>query len=115
MRVLLSCLAVGLLAGCTAVQVVQPKQLRYPNPLTRVWVTRADRSVIVLDSASIRGDSLFGLLQGEHTRIPLQDAAQLRIRQPSEVRTQALLITIGAGVAAITLYAAHHRFLDSSP
>ena len=115
MRPFIYCLAIALLSACTSIQVVQPKELTFPNPRTRVWVTRSDRTVVVLDSAQIWGDSVFGLVGSQPRSVPLADATALRVREPSESRTKLLLILCGAGVAGITLYAAHHRFLDSSP
>jgi len=108
-------LAIGVLSACTSIQVVQPKDLTFPNPRVRVWVTQSDQTVVVLDSAEIRGDSVFGLVGTERRSMALGEGTVLRAREPSESRTKLLLILCGAGVAAITLYAAHHRFLDSSP
>ena len=58
-------------AACTSVHTVAPADLSSPNPLTRVWVTRADRTTVVFDFARVSADSLVGFVDGQPERLRL--------------------------------------------
>jgi uncharacterized protein YfaQ (DUF2300 family) len=87
-------------AACTTFRPVQPDQLTPPQSPARVWVTRGDRSVAVLDSARVEGDSLVGIVNGTAERLPLTGAT-IQTRQLSIGRTAALA---GAVAVALTVY-----------
>jgi len=99
LRFLLVC-APFAFAACTAIQTVQPADLSPPNPPTRVWVTRADHTAVVFDSARVRGDSLVGVVNGQVERLPLSEATVLRVSEPSPDRT-AELVFVGATAALL--------------
>lgn len=93
-----------LTAACTATRTVQRAELSPPNPQTRVWVTRADHTTVVLDSARVSADSLVGIVAGQPERLPLSEAMALRVREPSPDRTAGLVFLGASGVLALALY-----------
>jgi hypothetical protein len=94
----------ALLAGCTATRTVERADLSPSNPLTRVWVTRADHTTVVVDHPRVSADSLIGLVDGQLQRLPLSEATALRVREPSPERTAGLVFVGAAGVLAFALY-----------
>jgi hypothetical protein len=73
-----------LTAGCTAMRAVDRADLSPPNPPTRVWVTRADHSTVVVDYPRVSADSLIGMVSGWPERLPLSEFGR-----PSSPRTVA--------------------------
>jgi len=101
MRSLLQIVLTGaLLVACTTVRAVQPADLSPSQPPTRVWVTYADHTTVVLDSARVSGDTLIGSVNGEPERIPLSAATFLRARRSSPERTAALWAALSVGALA---------------
>jgi hypothetical protein len=94
-------------AACTTLRPVQPDRLTPPHSPTRVWVTRADQSVAVFDSARVEGDSLVGIVNGKTERLPLAGAT-IQTRQLSPGRTAALAGVV-AGVGAVALVEVENR------
>jgi hypothetical protein len=84
-------------AACTTLRPVQPDQLTSLHSPARVWVTRADHSVAVFDSARVESDSLVGVVNGQPQRVALVDITMLRARERSGERTAALML-FGASV-----------------
>jgi hypothetical protein len=93
-----------LTSACTSVRTVQPADLSPPNPLTRVWVTRADHTTVVLDSARVSADSLIGIVDGQPQRLRLSEATALRFREPAPDRTAGLVFLGASGVLALAVY-----------
>ena len=91
--------------ACTTLSPVRPADLTSSDPIPRVWVTSADHSVVVFDSARVSADSLVGIVHGEPRSIALSEATVIRAREFSEGRTAALIF-FGAGgaVAVATVY-----------
>jgi hypothetical protein len=105
MRSPLQIVPVGaLLVACTTVRPVQPADLRAPNPPARVWVTHADHTTVVLDSARLSGDTLIGLVDGQPQRLPLSEATVLRARGPADARTEGLVLL---GIGGVVVLWAH--------
>jgi hypothetical protein len=110
MRSLRASLPVGagtwllLTAACTAIHTVEPADLSPPNPPTRVWVTRADHTTVVFDSARVGADSLIGVVNGEPERLPLSEVPVLRVREAAPDRTAGLVFLGAAGVLALAVY-----------
>ena len=100
-----------LTAGCTALQTVDPSELRPPSPLTRVSVTRANDTTVVFDSAHVVADTLIGSVNGVPARLPFSEAKILQVRKLSGERTAALVF-LGVGGAGVAL-AIH--FLNQPP
>jgi hypothetical protein len=93
-----------LTAGCTAMRTVDRADLSPPNPATRVWVTRADHSTVVVDYPRVSADSLIGVVSGWPKRLPLAEVTALRVREPAPDRTAGLVFLGAAGVLALAVY-----------
>jgi hypothetical protein len=83
---------------------VQPADLSPPNSLTRVWLTRADHTTVVVDYPRVSADSLVGMVSGWPERLPLSEVAVLRVREPAPDRTAELVFLGAAGVLALAVY-----------
>jgi hypothetical protein len=100
----------ALLAGCTTVRAVQPTELSPPHPPARVWVTRADRSTVRFDSASLQADSLIGKTEGVRQSVPLSDVTLVRESARSPARTTALAL----GLTGVTVALAYEFLFKPS-
>ena len=98
-----------LTAACHSMSVVRPAQLTSANAPSRVWLTRADHSTVVMESPQLVSDTLRGLIDGMPQRIPLAQTTLMRVRHPAPLRTAAVvLVASGAGLAAL-------MYLESRP
>jgi len=93
-----------LTAGCTEMRTVERDELSPPSPQTRVWVTRADHTTLVVDSARVSADTLVGIVDGEPQRLPLAETAALRIPEPAPDRTAGLVFLGASGVLALAVH-----------
>ena len=93
-----------LTAACTTVRTVERAELNPSNPLPHVWVTRADHTTVVFDSARVHADTLIGLVDGQPQRLPLSQATALRVREPAPDRTAGLVFLGASGVLALAVY-----------
>jgi len=93
-----------LTAGCTAMRAVDRADLSPPNPPTRAWVTRADHTTVVFDSARVSADTLIGSVDGQPQRLPLSEATVLRVREAAPDRTAGLVFLGVSGVVALAVY-----------
>lgn len=93
-----------LLVACTSVRTVQPSELSASHAPSRVWVTRADSTTLVLDSARVVGDSVVGVANGIVQRVALSDAGTLKAREPSAARTAALALGLAGAYAGLMVY-----------
>jgi len=101
--------ALVLIAACTTARPVQPADLT-GQPPTSVCVTWPDHSTVLLDSARVSGDTLFGIINGRLQRLPLAEATALRVREPADVRTP---LVFASFTGAILL--AGHFALERAP
>ena len=90
-----------LTAGCTAMRAVDRADLSPPNPPTRAWVTRADHTTVVFDSARVSADTLIGSVDGQPQRLPLSEATVLRVREAAPDRTAKLVVLPAFGAAVV--------------
>ena len=90
-----------LITACTAVRTVQPTELSPPNLPTRVWVTRADHSTVVFDSARVNADSLIGIVNDQPKRLPLSAVTVLRVWEAAPDRTAKLVVLPAFGAAVV--------------
>src|SRR5712691_262123 len=90
--------------ACTAMRTVERVDLSPPNPPTRVWVTRADHSTVVVDYPRLSADSLIGQVDGWPERLPLSDVTVLRVREPSPDRTAGLVFLSVTGAFALAVH-----------
>lgn len=108
--ILLSGLAAGLgfTAACHTLAPVGLAQLNSKERPPRVWVTRADSSVIIMHDPQLRGDTINGLLYGEPEDIRLAEAVAIRAPRSAPVRTAVLAIAVGVA-AGEWLWRMEHR------
>jgi hypothetical protein len=78
------------------VKPIELDQLAAHRP-GRIWVTRADQSVVVVDGPRMFNDRLVGFVDGKYQMIPTDDVKHMSWRQPATGRTAAL---VAAGVAS---------------
>jgi hypothetical protein len=98
------------LASCHSWQVGTPTPAQFverEHP-AQVRVTRTDSSTVTLQSPTVRGDSLVGLLAGtpggdsaRQAGVPLGDVASVASRQGSTGKTILLTTGIVVGVLAV--------------
>jgi len=81
------------ITACHTLAPVPLDQLGGIKP-ARVWVTRADRSVVVVSGPQTFGDTLVGYVNGNYEEMPAADFKQVLMRTPARGKT-ALLITAG--------------------
>jgi hypothetical protein len=95
--ILFSSLAVITLSGtaCYTLKPVTLDEVLVKQP-QKVWVTRADQSVILLEKPQVLGDTLVGHVNGAYEEIPAAQQTQLRMRTMASGKTIAV-IGIAAG------------------
>jgi len=99
--------------ACTTIRPIEPADLSPPHAPARAWVTYANDSTVVLDSARVNGDTLVGTVGGKPERILLSQATTLRARELSGDRTAGL---VWSWTAAMTLLVVHFfTFTSTSP
>ncbi|HUL48569.1 MAG TPA: hypothetical protein VLT79_01000 [Gemmatimonadales bacterium] len=97
-------LTLGVLGGCHTMRPLDKEQLSATPDLAQVWVTRRDRSTVIVEKPEVVGDTLDGLVQGREERIPLDDVAKMQTRVSDPGRTRNLALGIAA-VGAIGVVA----------
>jgi hypothetical protein len=93
-------------AACTTLRPLPASQVNATSE-PRLWVTRADHSTIVLEEASVHGDTLSGVVHGEAHRVALSDAIAIRTRHPAPVRTAVVVALSGAFLLGGVIYMEH--------
>jgi hypothetical protein len=99
------------LSGCTSWQVEQvaPAQLIAERQPSRVRVTRADQSRVVLRDPTIVGDTLVGALDSAkavwESRVALSEVQRIEVRHGDAGRTIGLALA-AAGLVVFGLYKA---------
>jgi hypothetical protein len=90
---------VGLAAGCSTLAPVHetPTAFITAHSPGAVWITKTDKSVVVLAGPKIFGDTLGGFVGRDYVEIPLATVQSLSARRPAKGRTALL---IGASVVA---------------
>jgi hypothetical protein len=84
-------------AGCYTLKPVTLEQVLIHQP-PRVWVTRSDQSVVVLEKPQLLGDTLVGHVNGSYEEITAAERGQLRMRAMAGGRTAAVI-----GVSALSV------------
>lgn len=59
----------------------------------RVWVTRADQSVVIINDAEMFRGKLVGFVEGKYQELPSADLQGLRVRKLAAGRTVSLIAT----------------------
>ncbi|SRR6266566_1779027 len=93
-----------LTAACTSMRTVERPDLSPPNLPSRVWVTRADHSTVVVDYPRVSADSLIGMVKGWPERLPLSAVTVLRVREASADRTAGLVFLSVTGAVALAVH-----------
>lgn len=99
------------LLGCTSwqVQQVAPPQLIAERQPSRVRVTRADQSRVVLRDPTIVGDALVGALDSAkavwESRVALSEVQRIEVQHGDAGRTIGLAV-LAAGLVVFALYKA---------
>ena len=94
---------------------VERADLSPPNPPSRVWVTRADHSTVVVDYPRVSADSLIGVVNGWPERLPLSEVTVLRVREPAPDRTAGLVFLGAMGVMALVVHFVDKTEPDTGP
>ena len=94
-----------LLVGCHSMRQLTPEEVGSARTLDRIWVTRADQSVLLVNAPEVRGDTLVGFVDGKYQEMPLSQAVTLKVRERDPGRTAALVGgAAGATVAALIYF-----------
>lgn len=99
MRSSLACLLILITlssAACHTMRPVALDQLSTESP-SRVWVTKADQSVVVLSGPQILENRLAGFVDDVFQVIPAEDVRRIVMRRPAGARTAALVAGVAAG------------------
>jgi hypothetical protein len=97
--------AVGV-SACHTMRPLEKSQLAANPDLQRIWVTRTDKSTVMVERPEVIGDTLDGTVYGKRQRIPLSDVTtvQERVSAPSKTRNLVLAIAVvGAGATVALL------------
>jgi hypothetical protein len=79
----------------------------------RIWVTRPDQTVVLVESPQVFRGKLVGFVDGKYRELPPTDLGDMRVRRLATGRT---LTLVGAGIAtaavAAVLVAGSHDHFD---
>jgi hypothetical protein len=92
-----------LASACHTMRPLERSQLRANPDLQRVWVTRSDRSTVIVDRPELVGDTIEGQVAGRQERIPLSDVTTMQTRVVSGSKTRNLVLAIATVGAAGTV------------
>ena len=102
------------LAGCHSFRPIQPAQVGVTREWDRVWVTRPDRSTVVVSAPEVRDDTLRGFIDGTYQEMPLSDAVAMEVREGAEGRTAALVIGGLAVTGGVLVYFGNRSYVSST-
>jgi hypothetical protein len=92
-------LVVASTVGCHTMRPVALDDLDTVRP-GRVWVTRADQSVVVVSGPRVVRNRLAGFIDGTYQVIPADEVEQILVRRPEKGKTAALVAAGAVGLAA---------------
>jgi len=70
---------------------------------SRVWVTHANNSVVLVNDAKVFRGSLVGFVDGKYLELAPEDLQAMKVRKLSPGRTLGLVVAGGATAAAIAV------------
>jgi hypothetical protein len=78
----------------------------------RVWVTRTDRSVVLVNDAQIFRGKLVGFVEGKYRELQPGDLHQMQVRKLAAGRTVSLVAAgiVGFAVAAVVVSGGEEHF-----
>jgi hypothetical protein len=88
------------IAACHTMKPLTLEQLAGVRP-SRVWVTRGDRAVVVVEAPQVLNNRLVGFVNGKYQVMPAAEVTELRMRAPAGGRTAALVTASALGAAAM--------------
>jgi len=91
-------------AACHTRTPVTFDQLTGLHPV-KVWVTRADQSVIVVNGPQVYDNKLVGFVDGKYREMPAADLKNVIMQSPARGRTTALVVAGAIGIVAIAYLA----------
>jgi hypothetical protein len=104
-------LGLVLLAGCHTMRAVQPAQLGTARELSVVWVTRSDRSTVVVRGPEVRADTLIGFVDGAYHEMPLSEVVSISAREAAHARTAALVVGSLAVTSVLLVYLGNRSYV----
>jgi hypothetical protein len=87
-------------SACYTMRTVTFGELGTARP-GAVWITKADQSVIVVETPRVFGDTLVGYINGEFQELPNTDMTGFKVKRMAGARTAGL---VGATAAAVGVF-----------
>lgn len=100
-------------AACHTMQPVPMDQL-LANTVNPIWVTRPDKSIVIIHAPAVRGDTLAGFVDGQFREMPLEQATAIRTRTPAPARTAIVAASAGAFTLAAFLYFGNRSYVGGN-
>jgi hypothetical protein len=97
-------------SACHTMQPVSPSELT-AGAIGAVWVTRSDRSMVVLQAPRVTGDTLAGFVDGAFREMPLSQATKLTVEKAARTRTLVLGVTTGVTLLGAFVYMANRSYV----
>jgi hypothetical protein len=102
------------LAACHTMRPLTASQIGSGREWDAVWVTRADRSTVIVHAPEVRGDTLSGFVDGAYWEMSLAQVQSMRIRTGSPARTAVLATTSSAAGLALLVYLGNRNYVKSN-
>lgn len=108
MRTITMALTVAAALAGTACYTMRPVSVADLGALrtARVWITRPDQSVIVINDAKMFRGKLVGFVDGKYHELPPEGFQQMRVRTLATARTASLLAAGALGFTVAVVLAA---------
>lgn len=87
-------------AACHSLRPVPLDALGGLRP-SRVWVTRADQTVVVVSGPRTFGDTLVGYINGQFEEMPAADFKRISVKQAARGKTFALIAASAVAAGAV--------------
>lgn len=104
-------------AACTTMgPVAAPADYIATERPSRIWITRADDQVIVVEAPRLLGDTLVGFVQGSYREMLLSEAKQVAVTRPAGARTAVVVggvVAVGAVLIALLASTGPHSPLPT--
>lgn len=97
-KLLSGLVAAGLGTACHTMQPLSWDEIEGIRP-SRVWITRADASVVEVSGPQVFGDTLVGYINGEFSELPTAELRRAVVRRPARAKTIGLALA-GTAVTA---------------
>ena len=100
-------------AACHTMKPVQMDQLM-ANDFNPIWVTRPDKSIVIIHAPAVHGDTLAGFIDGQFHEMPLAQATDIRTRAPAPGRTAVVAATASAVLLGSFLYFGNRSYVGGN-